>query len=162
VRFVTLGVRGSTPAPGHDFAGYGGNTSCVAVFGDGDDVPHLVLDAGTGLGSLPDLLDGQHFHGDIVLTHLHWDHVHGLPFCPSIDHPDASVTLHVPVDSSHTDPVELLSRSLSLPHFPIGPHGLHCRWRFSPLLTGESVTAAGPSWQWPGSHTRAAPLTGRG
>ena len=33
----------------------------------------------------------------------------GQPFCPSIDHPDASVTLHVPVDSSHSDPVEALA-----------------------------------------------------
>jgi hypothetical protein len=73
----------------------------------------------------------------VVLTHLHWDHVHGLPFCLSIDHPDASVTLHVPVDSSHT-----------------GPHGLHCRWRFNPLLIGEFDTGPAPSWRWPRSNTK--------
>src|SRR4029079_4789585 len=53
VRLTLLGVRGSTPAPGAEFVRYGGHTSCVAVFGDGDTTPRIVLDAGTGLRSLP-------------------------------------------------------------------------------------------------------------
>jgi ribonuclease BN (tRNA processing enzyme) len=136
VRIVPLGVRGSTPAPGRDFVRYGGHTSCVAVFGENDDVPALVLDAGTGLRSLPALLGGRPFCGDIVLTHLHWDHVQGLPFTPSVDRRDAEVTLHVPVPSVGIDPSELLGRAMSPPHFPIGPDGLLGKWRFEPLSPG--------------------------
>ena len=55
LRVHVLGVRGSTPAPGHAFARYGGNTSCVALARDGEP-PTLVLDAGTGLRGLGALL----------------------------------------------------------------------------------------------------------
>jgi ribonuclease BN (tRNA processing enzyme) len=148
VRIALLGVRGSTPAPGHDFAGYGGHTSCVAVFNAADEVPRLVLDAGTGLRTLPRLLAGRPFAGDLVLSHLHWDHVQGLPFCPSVDNPDAQVTLHLPVSPDDTDPVALLARTMSPPHFPIGPDGLLGDWRFTPMtastfeVAGGSVTIA--------------------
>ncbi len=144
MRFVALGVRGSTPAPGPDFLRYGGHTSCVAVYADGQDVPGLLLDAGTGLRSLPALLAGQAFSGAIVLTHLHWDHVQGLPFCPAVDNEQARVSLYVPVDRPDTDPKALLARGFSPPHFPIGPDGLLGEWRFCPLLPGaidETVTA---------------------
>lgn len=134
-----LGVRGSTPAPGIDFVGFGGHTSCIAITADGADRPHLVLDAGTGIRDLPALLEGEPFNGDIVLTHLHWDHVQGLPFCPVVDHPEAVVRLHVPVDLPGDDPIEILSRSFSPPHFPIGPRGLKGRWTFVPLLAGPVI-----------------------
>ena len=77
------------------------------------DVPRLILDAGTGLRSLmPNLLGKRPFRGDIVLTHLHWDHFQGLPFCPSVDHPESEVTLHLPVDDERTDP-RVFSRARS-------------------------------------------------
>jgi phosphoribosyl 1,2-cyclic phosphodiesterase len=136
VRFVALGVRGSTPAPGPEFVRYGGHTSCVAVIGDGADVPGLLLDAGTGLRALPTLLGTAPFAGGIVLSHLHWDHVQGLPFCRSVDNPEARVVLHVPVDSASTDPAVLLARGFSPPHFPIGPDGLLGEWQFRALLPG--------------------------
>ncbi len=137
MRLVLLGVRGSTPAPGHEFADYGGHTSALAVLRDGDLRPRLILDAGTGLRSLPTLMGGAPFVGDIVLSHLHWDHVQGLPFCPSVDHPDSRVSLHVPMSPPLADPAELLARSMSPPHFPIGPAGLLGHWLFSPMVTGK-------------------------
>jgi phosphoribosyl 1,2-cyclic phosphodiesterase len=137
VRSIPLGVRGSTAAPGAEFVRYGGHTSCVAVFADDDEVPRLVLDAGTGLRSLPALLSGRPFRGDVVLTHLHWDHVQGLPFCPAVDRLDAQVTLHVPVDDARTDPRALLAGSFSPPYFPIGPDGLLGDWRFRSLVPGR-------------------------
>src|SRR5205085_967983 len=56
VDLVLLGVRGSTPAPGPDFVRYGGHTSCVAVVPTGAVAPTLLMDAGTGIGSLGTLL----------------------------------------------------------------------------------------------------------
>ncbi|MEP7178384.1 MAG: MBL fold metallo-hydrolase, partial [Pseudonocardiales bacterium] len=145
VRFVPLGVRGSTPAPGSEFVRYGGHTSCVAVYADGADVPDLLLDAGTGLRMLPALLAGAAFKGRIVLSHLHWDHVQGLPFCPSVDNPRAQVSLYVPVENPDTDPEGLLAQGFSPPNFPIGPDGLLGEWQFCPLLPGaidDTVTVA--------------------
>lgn len=141
-----MGVRGSTAAPGSEFVRYGGHTSCVAVYADGDDVPHLLLDAGTGLRTLPTLLGGEAFTGRIVLSHLHWDHVQGLPFCRSVDDPRAQVSLYIPVDSTDTDPELLLARGFSPPHFPIGPDGLLGEWTFCPLLSGaiDDALTVGP------------------
>lgn len=140
MRVVPLGVRGSTPAPGAQFVRYGGHTSCLAVLADGEQRPGLVLDAGTGLRDLPRLLDGAPFRGAIVLTHLHWDHVQGLPFCRSVDHPEAAVEVFVPgewrQESSDGDARRLLAGAMSPPHFPIGPEGLLGRWRFRPARHG--------------------------
>jgi len=115
------------------------------VYADGEDVPGLLLDAGTGLRTLPGLLGGRAFTGRIVLSHLHWDHVQGLPFCPSVDRAEAQVSLHVPVDTADIDPHRLLARALSPPHFPISPDGLLGDWQFRALRPGpvdSAVTVA--------------------
>jgi phosphoribosyl 1,2-cyclic phosphodiesterase len=77
VKVKLWGARGSVPSPGPETNRYGGNTSCVQVtLADG---PVIALDAGTGIRSfglaMPDLR-----HIDILLTHLHLDHIQGLMF----------------------------------------------------------------------------------
>jgi ribonuclease BN (tRNA processing enzyme) len=141
VRLLPLGVRGSTAAPGRSFLRYGGHTSCVAVYADADERPRLLLDAGSGLQQLAGVMGGAAFDGDIVLTHLHWDHVHGLPFCPPIDRPDARVALHIPAEPG-ADALAELERGFSPPHFPIGPAGLKGRWAFRPLADTGWLRAA--------------------
>jgi ribonuclease BN (tRNA processing enzyme) len=127
------GVRGSTPAPGLPFVRYGGHTSSVAIAHD-DAQPSLVLDAGTGLRNVSSLLNGPAFHGTILLGHLHWDHVHGLPFFSAGGAPGAEVDVWVPAPDG--DPVATLARGLSPPHFPIGPTELGPGWSFHALTEG--------------------------
>jgi phosphoribosyl 1,2-cyclic phosphodiesterase len=79
-------------------------------------------------------LEGEAFRGTILLTHLHWDHTHGLPFFPSGDRDDASVSLMMP---ARGDPVALLERVISPPHFPITPAQLRGDWSFSSIEPGE-------------------------
>ena len=131
-----LGVRGSTPAVGADFVRYGGHTSCVAISPEGSPVPTLVLDAGTGLRTLTSLLGGQAFDGSIVLSHLHWDHMMGLPFFAAGDREDARVDLYVPAQDDRSGR-DLLAQSFSPPSFPIPPEGLHGRWTFRDLTDGH-------------------------
>ena len=131
VELVLLGVRGSTPAPGPDYIRYGGHTSCVAVLADGAATPTLLMDAGTGIRSLPTLMGSEPFRGSILLSHLHWDHVEGLPFCRAVDDDDARVDLHVPAQDG-VSPRDLLARMFSPPSFPIEPEGLLGTWRFLP------------------------------
>jgi phosphoribosyl 1,2-cyclic phosphodiesterase len=146
VKVQLLGVRGSTPAPGADFVRYGGHTSCLAVTPSGAEVPTLVLDAGTGLRSLTPLLGGRAFDGSIVLSHLHWDHMMGLPFFGAGDREDARVDLYLPAQQERSGR-DLLAQALSPPAFPIAPEGLRGRWSFSALpagahaIEGLSVTA---------------------
>jgi phosphoribosyl 1,2-cyclic phosphodiesterase len=141
VRVTFLGVRGSTPAPGEDFVRYGGHTSCVAIAHDGD-VPSLLLDAGTGIRRTSSLMNGAPFRGSILLTHLHWDHVHGLPFCDATDRTDSRVTLFIPDQLDGSVPLEVLSRGMSPPHFPVRADELRGDWSFE-SLTSSSLEVEG-------------------
>ncbi|MBU6409801.1 MAG: MBL fold metallo-hydrolase [Verrucomicrobia bacterium] len=80
-RLKFWGVRGSIPTPGPGTVHYGGNTSCVEVRGDGEIV---ILDAGTGLRllgrALMEEFKDKPLNLTLLLTHTHWDHIHGLPF----------------------------------------------------------------------------------
>ena len=136
MRLQLCGVRGSTPAPGPDFVRYGGHTSCVAVSHD-DAPPALILDAGTGIRRVTALLGGQPFSGTILLTHLHWDHVQGLPFFRGGDHDDAQVTLLLPDQQDGSTAEQVLSRAMSPPHFPISPGQLRGRWSFRAISPGR-------------------------
>jgi phosphoribosyl 1,2-cyclic phosphodiesterase len=137
VRVHLCGVRGSTPAPGADFLRYGGHTSCLAVAHDDTDAPTLILDAGTGVRAVTRLLDEQPFNGTILLTHLHWDHVQGLPFFAAGDHDDAHVTLLLPKQQDGVDAEAVLARAMSPPHFPMEPSGLRGSWTFATIAPGE-------------------------
>lgn len=132
MRLTFCGVRGSTPAPGADFVRYGGNTSCVAI-SRGDAAPDLVLDAGTGLTKVTDLLGGAPYDGAILLGHLHWDHTHGIPFFKG-GGAGARVDLYLPEQGESAEAV--LERAFSPPHFPIVPSQLGPGWTFTGLPEG--------------------------
>ena len=142
MRVHLCGVRGSTPAPGADFVRYGGQTSCVAVAHDGAPAPVLILDAGTGIRAVTNLLGGGPFEGTILLTHLHWDHVHGLPFFRGADREDARVSLFLPEQEDGADAESVLARGMSPPHLPITPSGLRGAWTFGSMRPG-TVKAEG-------------------
>ena len=139
MRVHLCGVRGSTPAPGPEFIRYGGHTSCVALAHDGAAAPALILDAGTGLRQVTGLLGGRPFAGTILLTHLHWDHVHGLPFFQGGDRDDARAALFLPAQPGESA-AEVLGRGMSPPHFPITPNGLRGNWTFGMIEPGQLKT----------------------
>lgn len=136
MRVHLLGVRGSTPAPGSEFVRYGGFTSCVAIAHNDDAVPTLVLDAGTGIRRLSELLGADAFHGTVLLSHLHWDHTHGLPFFRGGDRMDARVDVFMPDQQDGSSALEILARGMSPPHFPISPDQLRGTWSFHNLEPG--------------------------
>lgn len=103
---------------------------------DGSSEPKLVLDAGTGIRRVTNLLDGNAFDGSVLLSHLHWDHTQGLPFFSAGDRPDSRVDVFVPV-AEGADPTAVLARGLSPPHFPIDPNGLLGTWRYAAVPIGE-------------------------
>ena len=88
---ITLwGVRGSIPTTGPDTEYYGGNTSCAAVWHD-DSL--LVPDGGTGIRGLGSNVTPSIKRIDILLTHLHLDHIQGLGFFIPLF--DASEEIHI-------------------------------------------------------------------
>lgn len=118
MQITFYGVRGSTPCPTEGNRRYGGNTSCVAVEAAGHDP--IVLDLGTGLRlwgeTLP--LDGS-FRGHALVTHVHWDHVQGLPFFMPVLAAGASLDVYgppVPGSTLH----ECFRSFVAPPYFPVG------------------------------------------
>jgi len=107
----------------------------VAIAHDGR-APTLLLDAGTGIRRVTELLEGRPFLGTILLTHLHWDHVHGLPFFSAGDRDDAGVTLLLPEQDDGASAEETLARGMSPPHFPIRPGELRGAWTFGTTGSG--------------------------
>lgn len=120
---VLWGTRGSLATPGPDTARYGGNTSCVQVRGGDGTV--LILDAGTGIRQLGTRLADAVRRFDILLTHLHMDHIQGLGFFAPLYNPDAEIHIWGPV-SSTLDLASRLTRYLSPPLFPVRLRDLPC------------------------------------
>ncbi len=110
------GVRGSLATPGLATAAVGGNTSCVeVVVGD----TRIVLDAGSGLRGLGDeLVAGGPSQTTLLLSHLHWDHIQGLPFFTPIYLPGHRVEV-VSGPNGVMPLADALRRQMSAPFFPV-------------------------------------------
>ncbi len=128
VRVGFHGVRGSTPCEGRQYARYGGHSSCVSVERDGQSP--IVFDLGTGLAAYGDQLGGiREFHGTVLLTHLHWDHVQGLPFFLPVHEPNTTLDIHGPRQAE--GPLQdVFAQLMCPPFFPIRPDGLRGDVRF--------------------------------
>jgi phosphoribosyl 1,2-cyclic phosphodiesterase len=128
MRLTIWGCRGSVPTPGAETVRYGGNTSCVEVALDDGTV--LVLDAGTGIRQLGlDLLNRGALRLNLLLTHLHLDHLEGLRFFAPLW--DERFTLDIwgppsPVWSLR----QRIARSFSPPLFPIDLRDVPARVAF--------------------------------
>ena len=116
MRLKIWGCRGSVPTPGAQTVHYGGNTSCVEVSLDGTT---LVLDAGTGIRGLgAELLARGDRSVQLLLTHLHLDHLEGLRFFAPLWVEETTIDIWGP-PSPLLSLRERISRSFSPPLFPI-------------------------------------------
>lgn len=111
------GVRGSTPCNGPDTVAYGGNTSCVSVSAPGE--RPLLFDLGTGLRYYAAHRPAGVFAGTALLTHLHWDHVQGLPFFTPILQPGAELDVYAPVQEDGRSVADVLATLITPPAFPV-------------------------------------------
>jgi phosphoribosyl 1,2-cyclic phosphodiesterase len=110
------GTRGSLASPGPSTVRYGGNTSCVEVWAK--DGSTLILDAGTGIRELGETISRDTRRLDLLLTHLHMDHIQGLGFFEPFHRPDLEVHIWGP-PSTTLDLRTRLTRYLSPPLFPV-------------------------------------------
>ncbi len=114
------GTRGSIPTPGPTTVRYGGNTACVEVRDSSGAL--LILDAGTGLRELGIALMSSNgnkpFTIELLLSHLHWDHIQGIPFFRPAYVPNSAMRITGPKQHS-TSMKELLGLGMDDPFFPV-------------------------------------------
>lgn len=118
------GVRGSLPSPGPDTVRYGGNTSCVAVRVCEGHV--VVLDAGSGIRALSMAVTDEVSRIDVLVSHLHMDHIQGLGFFAPLFSTGMEVHLWGP-RSAQRPFRDRLTRYLSAPLFPVHLYDLPCK-----------------------------------
>ncbi len=118
MRVTFHGVRGSTPCHGAEIARYGGNTSCVSLAVPGHDP--ILFDLGTGLRYFGQTIPAdQPFTGTCLLSHLHWDHIQGLPFFKPFLRPGAEIAIYAPVQPGDLTVVDVFADTIKPPLFPI-------------------------------------------
>ena len=138
------GVRGSCPCSGDRYRRVGGNTSCVLVTIDGDDP--LILDLGTGMRALGEAIapelraEGRPLRANALLTHLHFDHILGLPFFGPLHDPGAVLHVYGPrQDGSRLE--DTLPGAVQPPFFPVHMTDFRGEVRFTD--TGDEDFAIG-------------------
>jgi phosphoribosyl 1,2-cyclic phosphodiesterase len=135
MRVTIWGSRGSHPAPGAATLGYGGNTASVELeLGDGQTV---VLDAGTGIRALGEKLARRPLGPiHLLLSHLHLDHLQGLPFFAPLWTPAAELHIWAPA-SPGLSVRDAIARYMSPPLFPLELADAPARVSFHQLPANE-------------------------
>ena len=136
VRF--WGVRGSIPVSGPDHLVFGGNTACVEIRCGGK---QFIVDAGTGLIELGLAMkhDGSTDDIEILLSHLHLDHVMGLPFFKPALMTGRTVRLSCGNLDGETAE-KPLERLFSPPIFPVTLAQLPAKVVYNGFKAGETLT----------------------
>jgi phosphoribosyl 1,2-cyclic phosphodiesterase len=134
VKVTLWGTRGSLPTPGPETAGFGGNTVSVEVRADDRSV--LVLDAGTGIRNLGRTIPGTASRVDVLLSHLHMDHIQGLGFFAPLYVPDMEVHIWGPPSPAESLRSRL-GRYMSPPLFPVRLRDLPCRLSVHEVPVGD-------------------------
>jgi phosphoribosyl 1,2-cyclic phosphodiesterase len=139
-----FGVRGSTPSPCDANRRYGGNTSCVALESPGH--TPVVLDLGTGLRFWGETLDpAVPFRGAALVTHIHWDHVQGLPFFPPALRPGSCFDVYGPPQEDAGGLAAAFDEFMRPPYFPVttkdllGDIHFHDTWDCDLEIDGAKV-----------------------
>lgn len=144
------GVRGSTPFAAQSHIGFGGNT-CSVVLDIPGEAP-ILFDLGTGLFAYARRLEDCALEATVLLTHLHWDHVAGLPFFGPVLCPGGSLDIYGPPDAGMTLD-QAINRLIQPPYFPVTIADLHGSLRMHDLWCDELEVSGAKIWARPVPHT---------
>ena len=133
------GVRGSIASPGPATVRYGGNTTCIEIRTDKNEL--IILDAGTGIFPLSQtLLCELPITANVLITHSHWDHIQGLPFFIPNFIPGNTLRLHGAFDPVSGKGVEqVMSVQLQYSYFPVREDEMKARIQYITLAPEQSI-----------------------
>ena len=151
MKLKVWGARGSIPAPGPETMRYGGNTSCVEVtLSDGSTI---ILDAGTGIRQLGMSMPAPEQPVNILLTHLHMDHIQGFMFFSPVFQPRSEIVVWGPA-SPEASLRDRIARYISAPLAPVEVRELPS------LLTFHEADSL--EWEIGSARVRAQAVNHRG
>lgn len=129
------GSRGSIPVSGKEYLKYGGDTTCMELRTNNDDI--IIIDAGSGIRRLGNNLVKQGRKDfNIIFTHAHWDHILGFPFFKPLYIKGAQINmLGSPVAQESIK--QIISKTMQAPNFPV---------RFEDMKAEISYVGACPDW----------------
>ena len=133
------GVRGSIASPGPQTVRYGGNTTCIEIRTDDNEL--IILDAGTGIFPLSQtLLAEMPLTAHVLITHSHWDHIQGLPFFIPNFIPGNTLRLHGCFDPVSGKGIEqVMSVQLQYSYFPVREAEMKARIEYVTLLPDQPI-----------------------
>jgi phosphoribosyl 1,2-cyclic phosphodiesterase len=133
------GVRGSIASPGPKTVRYGGNTTCIEIRTDNNEL--IILDAGTGIFPLSQtLLAEVPVTANVLITHSHWDHIQGLPFFVPNFIPGNTLRLHGSFDPVSGKGIEqVMAVQLQYSYFPVRETEMKARIEYVTLAPNESI-----------------------
>jgi len=128
------GVRGSIASPGQDTIGVGGNTSCIEVRCG---ATKIILDAGTGIRALGDkLMREGAVEATLLLSHVHWDHIQGIPFFVPAYVPSSQIQI-VGSANGVMSLRDALAYQMTTPVFPVRLDQLGAKIGWREVQSGE-------------------------
>ncbi len=141
IRIKFYGVRGSTPCSGPAYEKYGGHTSCVGVWIE-DQL--FIFDAGSGIFDLGiEALEAKNKHATLLLSHVHLDHILGLPLFPVIWEKD----YHLDILAAHLEPVggveKFFNVTYKAPVFPVSFSNVAAQLKYRDIKTPSLFTLGG-------------------
>ena len=127
------GVRGSIPTPGPTTIRYGGNTPCVELRYSDDQF--FILDAGSGIRELGNWLlqQGKPVKSHIFISHMHWDHIQGIPFFTPAYIPGNEFTFYG-AHEADKKLEDILSDQMNIINFPIELASMAAKFKFKSLF----------------------------
>lgn len=130
------GVRGSIPCPGPETAKYGGDTPCIQVIDDNEDI--IILDAGSGIRELGlELAKSESpIKIHLLITHSHWDHIQGFPFFKPLLMPKNEIYIYGP-KILEKSVEELILIQMQTPYFPLREAEISATLHFQSIGEGS-------------------------
>jgi len=125
--------------PGPNTVRYGGQTSCVEVRAADDTC--IIVDAGTGVRALGQKLAQQQrkttsAHYNVVLSHVHWDHIQGLPFFEPAYIPGTTITMYA-LRAAADELQQVISGITRHEFFPMPLSAVPADFKFKEVAPGE-------------------------
>ena len=124
------GSRGSVPVSGREYIKYGGDTTCLELRSNKDEI--IIVDAGTGIRRLGiQLVNEKRYSFDMLFTHAHWDHLMGFPFFAPIYDENFEIRMQgCPFAQKFIE--TMLGKVMSPPNFPIEYKDLKALFEYFP------------------------------